>query len=94
MKLDGHIIFQNYQVNGFMFIIRCISVIDICNMNNEIDFVCLFVLSRTSNFFSYLVTVTITGERAANLDLCLALTAFNSEGSFTCHTYCDTGPPF
>jgi hypothetical protein len=21
------------------------------------------------------------------------LTAFSSEGSFTCHTYCDTGPP-
>jgi hypothetical protein len=26
--------------------------------------------------------------------LCLALTAFSSEGSFTCHTYCDKGPPF
>jgi hypothetical protein len=23
-----------------------------------------------------------------------ALTAFSSEGSFTCHTYCDTGPLF
>jgi hypothetical protein len=45
-------------------------------------------------FFSYLATVTIAGDRAANLDLCLALTAFSSEGSFTCHTYCDTGPPF
>jgi hypothetical protein len=22
------------------------------------------------------------------------LNAFSSEGSFTCHTYCDTGPPF
>jgi hypothetical protein len=30
------------------------------------------------------------GDKAANLDLCLALTAFSSEGSFTCHTYCDT----
>jgi hypothetical protein len=40
------------------------------------------------------VTVTITGDRAANLDLCLTLTAFSSEGSFTCYTYCDTGPPF
>jgi hypothetical protein len=29
-----------------------------------------------------------------NLDLCLELTAFSSEGSFKCHTYCDTGPPF
>jgi hypothetical protein len=45
-------------------------------------------------FFSYLAAVTITGDRAANLDLCLALTAFSSEGSFTCHTYCNTGPPF
>jgi hypothetical protein len=44
-------------------------------------------------FFSYLATVTITDDRAANLDLCLALTAFSSGGSFTCHTYCDTGPP-
>jgi hypothetical protein len=32
-------------------------------------------------FFSYLATVTITGDRAANLDLCLALKmAFSSEG--------------
>jgi hypothetical protein len=44
--------------------------------------------------FIYLATVTITGDRAANLDLCLSLTAFSSEVSFTCHTYCDTGPPF
>jgi hypothetical protein len=45
-------------------------------------------------FFSYLATVTIAGDRAANLDICLALTAFSSEGSFTCHTYCDMGPLF
>jgi hypothetical protein len=46
-------------------------------------------------FFSYLATVIITGDRAANLDLCLALTAFSSEGSFMCCvTYCDMGPPF
>jgi hypothetical protein len=44
-------------------------------------------------FFSYLATVTITDDGAANLVLCLALAAFSSEGSFTCHTYCDTGPP-
>jgi hypothetical protein len=60
-----------------------------------IDFVCLFVCFEShEQFFSYLATVTIAGDRAANLDLCLALTAFSSEGSFTCHTYCDTGPPF
>jgi hypothetical protein len=45
-------------------------------------------------FFSYLATVTIAGDRAANIDPCLALTDFSSEGSFTGHTYCDTGPPF
>jgi hypothetical protein len=28
---------------------------------------------------------------SANLDLCFALTAFSSEGSFTCHTYNYTG---
>jgi hypothetical protein len=43
-------------------------------------------------FFSYSVDVTITDDRAANLDLCFALTAFSSEGYFTYHTYCDTRP--
>jgi hypothetical protein len=61
-------------------------------------FVCLLFLficfESHEQYFSYLATVTIAGDRAANLDLCLALTAFSSEGSFTCHTYCDTGPPF
>jgi hypothetical protein len=37
------------------------------------------------------VAVIITGDRAANLDLCLAFTAFSSECYWTCHTYCDTG---
>jgi hypothetical protein len=54
-------------------------------------FVCF---ERHEQFFSYLATVIITGYRAANLDLCLALTAFSSESSFTCHIYCNTGPPF
>jgi hypothetical protein len=52
------------------------------------------VYSRTSNFSDYLAAVTITGDRAENLDLCLALVAFSSEGSFTCHTCCDTEPRF
>jgi hypothetical protein len=55
------------------------------------DFVCF---ESHEQFFSNLATVTINGDGAANLDLYLALTAFSSEGSFTCHTYCDTGPPF
>jgi hypothetical protein len=28
--------------------------------------------------------------KAANLELCLAFTAFSSEGSPKCHTYCNT----
>jgi hypothetical protein len=38
----------------------------------------------------------MTGDKAANLDLhvCLALMAFSSAASFSCHTYCDTGPRF
>jgi hypothetical protein len=57
--------------------------------------VCLFICFKShEQFFSYLATVTIAGDRDANSDLCLALTAFSREGSFTCHTYCDTGPPF
>jgi hypothetical protein len=44
----------------------------------------LFVCFKShEQFFSYLATVTITGDRAANLDLCIALEAFSSEGSFT-----------
>jgi hypothetical protein len=36
-----------------------------------------FVLHE--QIFSYLATVAITDDRAANLDLCLTLTAFSSE---------------
>jgi hypothetical protein len=43
-------------------------------------------------FFSYLAAVTITGDRAANLDLCSG--PLSREGSLSCHTYCDTGPRF
>jgi hypothetical protein len=50
---------------------------------------CLCFLPR-EQFFSYLAAVTITGDEVANLDLSLALMAFSSKGSFTCHTYCDT----
>jgi hypothetical protein len=61
-------------------------------MLNVCVFVCLFWAARA--IFSYLAAVTISSDRAANLDLCLALTAFSSDDSLTCHTYCDTGPPF
>jgi hypothetical protein len=43
---------------------------------------CLFVFSEPhEQFFSYLAAVTIADDRAANLDLCLALNGFSSEGS-------------
>jgi hypothetical protein len=61
----------------------------------KLDICFFFYFESHEQFFSYLATVTIAGDRAAkDLDLCLALTAFSSEGYFTCHTYCDTGPPF
>jgi hypothetical protein len=41
-------------------------------------FVCL---KSHEQFLSSLATVTNAGDRAANLDLCLTLTAFSSEGS-------------
>jgi hypothetical protein len=56
-------------------------------------FICF---ESNKQFFIYLATVTITDDRAAKLDLCTALTVFtcSSNGSFTCHTYCNTGPLF
>jgi hypothetical protein len=54
-------------------------------------FVCL---EPHEQYFSYLAAVTIAGDRAANLELSLALTVFSSEGSCTCHIYWDMGPPF
>jgi hypothetical protein len=50
--------------------------------------ICLLVCFEShKQYFSYMATDTITGDKAANLDLCLALTAFSSEG----HTYCNMG---
>jgi hypothetical protein len=44
------------------------------------EFVCLIdFFELHEQFLSYLVAVIITGDRAANLDLCLAFTAFSSE---------------
>jgi hypothetical protein len=44
-------------------------------------FVCLFWFESHKQFFSYMATVKSTGYGAANLNLCLALTVFSSEGS-------------
>jgi hypothetical protein len=58
-------------------------------------FACLFIcLQPPEQFFSYLMAVTITRDKAANLDLHLAHMAFSGEGSFLCHTYCGMGPRF
>jgi hypothetical protein len=66
-----------------------------CIITLILMFVCLFICFEShEQFFSYLATVTNTGDGAANLDRCLAFTAFRSEAYFTCNTYCDTGPPF
>jgi hypothetical protein len=47
-----------------------INSIHISINSTKIDFfVCLFCFESHEQFFSYLVTVTITGDRAANLDL-------------------------
>jgi hypothetical protein len=55
-------------------------------------FVCLLVCQPLEQFFCYLVAVTTTDDKAANSYLlCSALMTFNSEGSFTCHTCCNTG---
>jgi hypothetical protein len=53
-----------------------------------------YFVESHEHFFSHLATFISTGDRGANLDLCLALAAFSSYGSFTCHTYCDMGSPF
>jgi hypothetical protein len=61
-------------------------------LDNFVVFVCLFIAAKA--VFNYLVIVTITGDRASSLGLCIALTSFRGEDSFTSHTYCDTGPRF
>jgi hypothetical protein len=52
-------------------------------------------MSRTNNFSAIwrLSPLTATGLQILTY-ACFALTTFSSDGSFTCHTLCDTGPPF
>ena len=54
----------------------------------------LFVVFRPVENISLILRRHHCRWRAANLDLCLALMAFSSEGSLACHTCCDTGHPF
>jgi hypothetical protein len=62
-----------------------------CKWNVVCSVVCLFVcLKPHKALFSNMAAVTITGDGAAYLDICLPRMAFRSEGSLTCHTCCDT----
>ena len=60
------------------------------------DFVCLFVwgLSSHSRIFHSHGDVTIAGEGLQILTYARHSWPLSSEGSLTCHTYCDTGLPF
>jgi hypothetical protein len=57
----------------------------------RLDFVCLSRMYE--QFFSNLVVVTISGDKTANLDLCFASVAYNTEDSLTFQTYSDTPHP-
>jgi hypothetical protein len=39
----------------------------------------IYLVSTDEQFFSYLVAVSITSDRAENIDLCLACMAFNGD---------------
>jgi hypothetical protein len=66
-----------------------IKGIEVCtNIKGQVLFkgVSLFVCFEPhEHLFSYLAAVTIAGDRAENLDLCLALTAFSSEVLYVPH---------
>ena len=60
-------------------------------------FVCLFVylgLSSHLRIFHSYGDVTIAGEGLQILTYARHSWPLSSEGSLTCHTYCDTGHPF
>ena len=57
-------------------------------------FVCLGFSSHSRDIFHSYGDVTITGEGLQILTYALHLWTLSSEGSLTCHTYCDPGHPF
>ena len=59
-------------------------------------FVCLILwsLSSHSRIFHSYVDITIAGEGLQILTYARLSWSLSSEGSLTCHTYCDTGLPF
>jgi hypothetical protein len=56
----------------------------------------MFIANELSVIYpkAFVICLFVTGDRAENVDYCLVLMALSSEDSFTCHTYCDTGPLF
>ena len=56
-------------------------------------FVCLGFFVPLENF-SFIWRLHHCWWRTANFDLCSNSWPLSSEGSLTCHTYCDTGHPF
>jgi hypothetical protein len=93
----GPILTQSLQITflflqSYFWLLFCLIKLNYTNF-----FVSLFVRLFTAlpeQFFSYPAAFSINGNRSANLDLCLAICLFCSEGSFKCHTYCDMRPPF
>jgi hypothetical protein len=56
----------------------------------KIHTVCFDSLWPHAQSCSYLSALAITCDKGTNLDLC----CFSSEGSFMCHTFGNTGPPY
>ena len=67
----------------------------ICPFMSEISLTCLFLwFASHSKIFHSFVEVTITGKGLQILTYARHLWPLRSEGSLTCHTYCDTDRPF
>jgi hypothetical protein len=77
-----------FWTQGIAHLQRILVDCFIYSENHEGTIVCLFRVARA--------IFQLSGDchHYRSHDLCLALQAFRSTGSFTFHTYCDTGPPF
>ena len=82
-----------------IFTNHCIDTIwDKTSNENHLATVCLFVFSHfftpLENFFYLYVEVTTTGEGLKIMTFTRHSWPLSSEGSLSCHTYCDTALPF
>ena len=65
-----------------------------CTMKIQLH-VCLFgIFPPTTEFLTSMKMSSLPVKGCKFVDLCSSLMALSSQGSFTCHTYCDTGHPF